>query len=189
MIPIAQLLDKTLKKLPNAKRIKGQMVIDAWPGAVGEHIAQKAKAVSFENGTLSVWVRDSVWAQHLSLQKKQIISKLNRDVKTRVLTDIRFQVGGKMPAVECTETTATEENWRRTQTLDEETIRRIEAAFESTQLPPDLEKKMKNFFTAQQKRVQWYRQQGYPSCSVCGMPVVTACWEETCLCCKNRDNG
>ncbi|MBS3898235.1 MAG: DUF721 domain-containing protein [Dethiobacter sp.] len=188
MIPIEQLLVKTLKKLPNAKQIKGQMLIDAWSEVVGWQIAAKAKATMFENGILFVWVRDSVWAQHLSLQKKQIIGSLNKAVRTNILTNIHFQVGGKEPILIQANQPEKKENWREQQ-LEGQNLQRIEKAFENVTLTQDLEKIIKSFFISQQKRIQWYRQQGYPLCTVCGMPVVTAQREEICLCCKTESTG
>jgi len=188
MISIEKLLTKTLKKLPNAKQIKGQMLIDAWPDVVGLQIAAKAKATMFKNGVLFVWVRDSVWAQHLSLQKKQIIGSLNKSVRTNILSNIRYQVGGKEPILLQVKQLEKKDNWREQQ-LEEQILMRIEKAFEDVPLTQDLENKIKNFFISQQQRIQWYRQQGYPSCSVCGMPVVTAQWGDICLCCKTENNG
>lgn len=188
MISIEKLLTKTLKKLPNAKQIKGQMLIDAWPEVVGLQIAAKAKAIMFENGVLFVWVRDSVWAQHLSLQKKQIISSLNKYVKTNILTNIRYQVGGKEPILLQEKQLEKKDNWRELE-LEGQILMRIEKAFEDVALTQDLENKIKNFFISQQKRIKWYRQHGCPSCSVCGMPVVTAQWEDICLCCKTENSG
>lgn len=188
MIPIEQLLIKTLKNLPNAKQIKGQMLIDAWPNVVGLQIAAKAKATMFENGILFVWVRDSVWAQHLSLQKKQIVGSLNKAVRTDILTNIHYQVGGKEPVFIQINQPQKKENWRE-EMLEEQILTRIEKAFENVPLTQELEKIIKGFFISQQKRIQWYRQQGYPSCSICGMPIVTAQREEICLCCKTENNG
>ncbi|MBS3982887.1 MAG: DUF721 domain-containing protein [Dethiobacter sp.] len=188
MIPIEQLLAKTLRKLPNAKKIKGQMLIDAWPDVVGLQIAAKAKAIMFENGILFVWVRDSVWAQHLLLQKRQIVGSLNKAVRTNILTNIHYQVGGKEPIFIQADKPETKENWREQQ-LEGQVLMNIEKAFENVPLTQDLEKIIKSFFISQQKRIQWYRLQGYPACSVCGMPIVTAQREEVCLCCKTENNG
>ncbi|MDW7650873.1 MAG: DUF721 domain-containing protein, partial [Bacillota bacterium] len=148
MIPIAKILDQTLKKMPNAKKIKGQIIQDSWPDVVGEPIAAKTKAVSFDNGILFVWVRDSVWAQHLSLQKKQIIQRLNRAAKTRILHDIRFQAGGRKP-VDPDEPARWEpqENWRE-KTVSKESLQKIEESFTDTSLPADLAETMKTFFIA-----------------------------------------
>lgn len=187
MISIAQILPKTLKKLPNAKQIKGQMIIDAWPEAVGFYIASKAKAIMFEDGVLFIWVQDSVWAQHLSLQKREIVKKINRAVRTNILIDIRSQVGGKEPVCQQINKVEVKVNWRE-QELDVEILKRIEKAFEGTLLPQDLEKNIRDFFISQQKRIQWYKMDGYPLCSICEMPMVTAQVEELCLYCKETKN-
>ncbi|EEG76918.1 DUF721 domain-containing protein [Dethiobacter alkaliphilus] len=189
MKTIATVLDQALKRLPNAKKIKGQMMIDAWPHVVGGQIAKKTMAVSFENGILFVWVNDSVWAQHLALQKKQIIAQLNRYAKTRALTDLRFQAGGKRPSLSGeNQPEEAVENWRLNK-LDEETLSRINQAFSETELPADLEDTMKSFFTAQQQRIRWYLKQGYTPCVKCGMPQIVVRPEKTCFCCKNEDKG
>ena len=186
---IATILDKTLKKLPNAQKIKGQMVVDVWPHVVGEHIAAKTVAMSFKNGVLFVWVKDSVWAQHLSLQRKQIITKLNRAAKSKTLTDLRFQVGGKRPTQpEDLAMAAVEQNWRQTN-LDESTLAKINGAFSDHELPIDLEEKMKSFFQSQKKRINWYLEQGYIPCEKCGMPQIVIRPEKICLCCKIEENG
>jgi hypothetical protein len=184
---IGHVLEKTLKKLPNGKKITGQLVIDAWPAVVGGYITAKTKAVSFENGVLLVQVKDSVWSQHLSFQKRQIMTKLNRTAKTKILTDIRFVVGRLTDSPD-EEAVLSKENWRY-RLLEEEKLDTIEKAFSDTNLPPDLAQKMKNFFMSQEKRISWYHEQGYPACKHCGMPIVTAVREEICLCCKINGNG
>ena len=189
MIPLSKILDQALKKMPCAKKIKGQLIMDAWPIVVGEMIAAKTQTLSFENGLLFVWVRDSVWAQHLSLQKKQIINKLNRHTKTRVLTDIRFQVGGEQ-ATGKQESIPEEKmsNWREEQ-VSRESLLKIEQSILQENLPIDLAERMKTFFIAQEQRIKWYLDHGYPPCTKCGMPVVTAGREDLCLCCKADENG
>lgn len=188
MIPISGLIDQTLKKLPCAKKIKGQMLIDAWPQAVGQYISVKSEAVFFEQGVLTVRVRDSVWAQHLSLQKKQIISTLNRITKTRVLTDIRFLVG--LPVNRASVAAAAQEAhcWRQ-KNLTEQDLAPIEAAFWQTDLPGDLQESMKSFFIVQKKRLHWSLEQGDPACIACGMPLVVTAKESYCLCCKTEEKG
>ena len=186
---ISGILDQTLKKLPCAKKVKGQQLIDLWSEVVGEHIASKSIAMQFENGVLHVWVKDSVWAQHLSFQKKQITSKLNRLVRTNILKDIRYQVGGKIPSVHVlVASNESQQNWRNRE-LPVFTVNKIEQSFDGTNLPKDLEVQIKTFFVSQQKKIEWYFEQGYPPCQKCGMPIVTANKEEVCLCCKTEGNG
>jgi predicted nucleic acid-binding Zn ribbon protein len=180
---VAKILEKTLRKLPSAKKIKGQMIIDAWPEAVGEKISQKSRALSVENGILFVWVNDSVWAQHLSLQKRKIISQLHRLTATRLLKDVRFQVGGCPPDPEVAEVQPPDENWREA-ILEESELSTIDEALREARLSPDLEDKMRQLYIAQKQKNRWLLEQGKRPCIQCGMPVDSVREEEYCSCCS-----
>jgi len=158
------------------------MIADAWPEAVGIHFAAKTKPLSFTGGILFVWVKDSVWAQHLSLQKPKIIARLNRLARTRILKDIRFQVGGTPPV---TEESPVEEgiagkDWRQIP-LPPEQINKIEKLFRETELAPDIEEKIREFLISQKQRLSWLFGQGHPPCKKCGMPADTR--GDYCTCC------
>lgn len=183
MDTIANILDKTLRKLPAAKKIKGQMIIDAWPEAVGEKISQKSRALSVENGILFVWVNDSVWAQHLSLQSRKIINQLHRLTGTRLLKDVRFQVGGCPPEPDVIEVPAPKENWREA-TLEESDFVAMDEALREANLSPDLEYKMRQLYIAQKKKNRWLLEQGHRPCMRCGMPVDSVREKEYCSCCS-----
>jgi hypothetical protein len=180
---VAKILEKTLRKLPAAKKIKGQMIIDAWPKAVGEKIAGKSRALSVDNGILFVWVNDSVWAQHLSLQSRKIINQLHRLTGTRVLKDIRFQVGSRPPEPEVLEVHLPDKNWREAK-LDDCDLAAIEEALQEAGLSPDLEQKLRQLYAAQKKRNRWLLDQGHPPCRRCGMPVDSVRDQEYCSCCS-----
>jgi hypothetical protein len=184
---IGQVLERTLKRLPNARKITGQVVMDSWPQVVGGPIAEKTRAVSFENGLLWIQVRDSVWSQHLSLQKKQIISKLNRTARTNIVQDLRFVTNWDKTLPE-TVVVEVAQDWRQ-RLLEAGQMEKIERVVQEADLAPDLAQALKKMLVAQEKRILWYRQQGYPDCRQCGMPVVTAMPEDICLCCKNDNNG
>ncbi|HZK24488.1 MAG TPA: DUF721 domain-containing protein [Oscillospiraceae bacterium] len=185
MIPIAQILKKTLKNLPAAKKIRGQMLIDAWSEVVGEWIAMKTEALAFENGTLLVRVCDSVWAQHLSLQKTQIIAKLQRATKTRVLHDLRFQVGKLQTQAAANNSHPEEGNWRSI-SLGQQELASIEDSFDGSNLPAELKQSMRALFVAQKKHQKWVIEQGEPSCEHCGLPLVQTARETFCLSCKRK---
>ncbi|NLP36931.1 MAG: DUF721 domain-containing protein [Firmicutes bacterium] len=185
MLPISEILAKTLKKAPYAQKITAQFILDSWPEVVGEYIAQKTKAIAVRQGVLLVRVCDSVWAQHLVLQKKQILDKLNRRQKTNILKDIRFQVGSlETPSVVKAPKKKTE-TWRR-ENLTEEELARIEAGFKEAKLPGDLAQSMKKFFITQKKLQKWFLKKGNPTCKKCGLPMVTTTEEIYCLRCKTE---
>jgi hypothetical protein len=181
---MANVLEKTLRRLPAAKKIKGQMLIDAWPEAVGEKIACKTCAVSFHDGTLHVWVRDSVWAQHIALHKKKIIGTLNSLVRTKMLHDVRFRVGGISPtAVKSLCLAPDNPDWRA-QTLDQQDILIVEAALAETGLDADLRTALRKLLTSQRKLVRYYFTQGYRPCCSCGLPAEKLTGEAYCRCCR-----
>ncbi len=183
MNTVGEVLKKTLSKLPSAKKIKGQMLIDAWPAAVGEKISRKSRALSVDNGILFVWVNDSVWAQHLSLQRKKIITQLHRLTGTRLLKDIRFQVGGCPPEPEITDIHLPRENWREIM-LEESDLIKIDEMLRETGLSTDLEGKVRELYIAQKKKNNWLLEKGCLPCKHCGMPVDSLVHEEYCSCCS-----
>ncbi len=160
------------------------MLIDAWPEAVGEKIACKTCALSFTEGTLHVWVRDSVWAQHISLHKNKIISNLNSLVRTRLLQDIRFRVGGApQPAAAEAASVPVKTDWRR-QPLEPQDLRVVESALDGTALEQDLKTVLRKLLTSQKKLVRYYFVQGYRPCRSCGLPAGKSAGDELCLCCR-----
>ena len=65
--------------------------MELWPKVVGEKIANKTKANNINNGTLFVEVSNSTWRQELQFQKKDIIEKLNKEIKEKIVREIKFK--------------------------------------------------------------------------------------------------
>src|SRR5690606_25783945 len=66
---------------------------EAWPAALGPHIAKRATPLRLVRGELVVAVADAVWRQELALLAPQVAAKLNGAVGREVVQRIRF-VGG-----------------------------------------------------------------------------------------------
>ncbi|NLN07941.1 MAG: DUF721 domain-containing protein [Firmicutes bacterium] len=183
---IADILVKTLKKMPGSKKIMEQLLIDSWPEAAGDYIAAKTQAFAMEQGTLLVRVSDSVWAQHLALQKKRLIKKLNRLQRTRMLKDIRFLVGTVRP--QGPQAVKDGRESRPEEPLTAVELAAIEAAFTKVLLPEELAESMKKLFiTMKKKQKQAIRED--PVCANCGLPLVRKAQESYCLRCKSEDLG
>ena len=88
---IAKLINKTLKKAGLYQGIKNIKVLELWPKVVGEKIANKTEANHINNGILFVEVSNSTWRQELQFQKKDIIKKLNKEVKEKIVREIKFK--------------------------------------------------------------------------------------------------
>ena len=56
----------------------------AWSLACGEAVAQKTRALSFENGTLTVEAADAGWRAQLASMAPQFLSRLNQFAAIKV---------------------------------------------------------------------------------------------------------
>ena len=88
---IAKLLKESLKKAGLYQGVKSIKILEQWPKVVGEKIANKTEANYINNGTLFVEVSNSTWRQELQFQKKDIIEKLNKEIKEKIVREIKFK--------------------------------------------------------------------------------------------------
>ncbi len=76
-------------------KLKRKRIWEVWERVVGPSVALNAWPCSFWQGdVLLVLVTNSVWMQQLSLQKPEILTRLNALLPKRaILKDIRFMLG------------------------------------------------------------------------------------------------
>lgn len=87
---IQDILDRTLRQLGLAERMKEADAVRRFSEIVGGDIAARAEAVSIRNGKLVVRVASPVWRQELNYSKQEIIEALNRALSDNIVTDIHF---------------------------------------------------------------------------------------------------
>ena len=84
-----------MAELTSALGIDGTLrryaVLTGWPEVVGEQIARVTEPQRIENGVLFVGVKTAPWRAELSLQRLEIMKKLNAAVGKDVVRDIRFR--------------------------------------------------------------------------------------------------
>ena len=88
---IAKSLKESLKKAGLYQGVKSIKILELWPKVVGEKIANNTEANDIKNGTLFVEVSNSTWRQELQFQKKDIIKKLNKEIKEKIVREIKFR--------------------------------------------------------------------------------------------------
>ena len=88
---IAKSLKESLKKAGLYEGVKSIKILELWSKVVGEKIANKTEASDIKNGTLFVKVSNSTWRQELQFQKKDIIEKLNKEIKEKIVREIKFK--------------------------------------------------------------------------------------------------
>lgn len=65
-------------------------LIDEWPTVMGEAIANYTESLYIRNQTLFVHLTIPALRAELSMQRKEIVKKLNDQVGSQVIADIRF---------------------------------------------------------------------------------------------------
>ncbi len=93
MEKLAEILEKSLKRLDQGGRLTEHGVWPIWNETVGITIARNAQPEKIRNGTLFVTVSGSIWMQQLQYMKEMIADKLNQRLGKQVVKNIFFVVG------------------------------------------------------------------------------------------------
>ena len=87
---ISGVLPALLRELGLEAGIAGWRAVTEWPDAVGPQVARRARAVSFQEGTLVVEVEGSAWLQELSILKRDLVRQVNRRLGSQHVRDLRL---------------------------------------------------------------------------------------------------
>lgn len=90
----SQIIEAGLISADLARALRPHMAKVYWEGVVGPQVSGATQVLAVRGGdTLVVRTKSSVWMNELTLLKTNILSRLNRAIGGRVLTDIRFEIG------------------------------------------------------------------------------------------------
>ena len=90
MRAVRDLLPGLLERFGLASGVAGWRAVREWPEVVGERVARRTRAVSFEKGVLLVEVDGSAWLQELGFLKRELIGQLNRHLGSNQVRHLRF---------------------------------------------------------------------------------------------------
>lgn len=90
---LKQLLKKAIKTLRAKNRLTQEEIIKVWNDVIGAKAAAHTRPVSFRKTTLAVNMDDSGWLYELTIQKKEILKKLEGKFPGKKVKDIRFRIG------------------------------------------------------------------------------------------------
>ncbi len=82
-----------MKGLKNTGRLTEEEMFEAWRNAAGDTASQHSRPVSFKKTTLVVNVDRSSWLYELTVNKKNILQKLDGKLKDKKIGDIRLRMG------------------------------------------------------------------------------------------------
>lgn len=87
---ISGVIGKIMSSFGLSKTYNGWMVVEKWSEIVGKELAQRSKAIRFEDGVLYVAVTDDAWRQEISMKSDEIISQINSYPFGRSIKQIRL---------------------------------------------------------------------------------------------------
>lgn len=67
----------------------------SWKEVVGPTVAQNAEPISYHQGTLWLWVRNSVWMQQMSFMTEPIKNSVNQKFRKDFVREIRLTLDRK----------------------------------------------------------------------------------------------
>ena len=90
MEALAGVLTRLMARLGLDAELQGWRAVEEWPRIVGPRIARRTQAVAFHDGVLRVEVEGSAWMHELSFLKHDLVRKIQRDLGTNRVRDVRF---------------------------------------------------------------------------------------------------
>ena len=91
-VPISRLLSTVFENKKWHSKLELHRVFEFWNSTVGKEIAAVAQPSLIRGHVLWVKVADSIWMQQLHLQKIILLEKINQQLQSEKITDIRFQL-------------------------------------------------------------------------------------------------
>ena len=92
---ITQVFLGNIQSLGIGNRYAGWLIVEHWKEIVGDAIAQRATAVHYGEGTLTVAVPDASWRQELLTQRETLLAHIHAHPGGQAVSTIRFVHGWK----------------------------------------------------------------------------------------------
>lgn len=89
-VRIGKVLRDILESAGMSRRLDEHRAAEVWPRVAGQEIASMCAVVRVERGTMVVAVPSPAWATELYLMKPALLDKLEKELRSRAIRDIRF---------------------------------------------------------------------------------------------------
>lgn len=90
---IGDVLGKLMKELGMNERLRLEDVLAAWSSVAGDFISKNSQPDSYSRGVLTVRLLQPTMHHALTLERTALIRKLNEQLGSGVIRDIRFRHG------------------------------------------------------------------------------------------------
>ncbi len=90
MIQLNKILKSVLKNAGLEKGVTQHTALIIWDSVVGKKIGEQTSPEKVEYGVITVKASTPAWRQELLFKKQDILKKLNKQLGSKVIKDIRF---------------------------------------------------------------------------------------------------
>lgn len=90
---IKDIVDKVINRLEKKGPGKKEKILIAWQKIAGPKAASHSRPVGIKRKVLTIEVDSSTWIYSLSLNKREALKNLQKELKEEGIKDIRFRAG------------------------------------------------------------------------------------------------
>lgn len=91
---VRQLLPEVMQEITDAVQDRPDLILAAWPEIIGSQLAGMTEALAFQQGVLTVRVKNATLYSLLSQREKgKILTNLRKQFPKTTFTNIRFRRG------------------------------------------------------------------------------------------------
>ncbi|MBP5277690.1 MAG: DUF721 domain-containing protein [Prevotella sp.] len=90
VVPLSQVLQRFLRDNGLETPLQQKRLIDSWEKVAGKAVARYTQEKFIRNQTLFVKISQPALRADLSMMREELINRLNQEVGTRLITEIRF---------------------------------------------------------------------------------------------------
>jgi len=170
LAPAGLSVDSFFQSHELAAKLRPHLAKAHWDGVVGPQVSGVTQVEAVRDGVLFVRVKNSVWANELTLLKDDMLRRLNGVLGGRVITDIHFKASGlaraKKKPVKLSVDSPTDADLARI-VLSSESRARVNAALIGI-TEEALRERIRRTMLRAARTSEWKRRQGWHPCRRCG---------------------
>lgn len=168
MAPAFGAVDSFFRDQELAQALRPHLAKAYWVGVVGPQVAGVTQVEAVRDGVLYVRVKNSVWANELTLLKDDMLRRLNAKLGGRVLTDIHFKASGlaKTKKLETPRPTGPTDSELAKTPLSKAAAAKIDAALMEIQ-DEALRGRIRQIMLRAARTEEWKRREGWQACRRC----------------------
>jgi len=92
-VPLGEVLLDVARAIGMEGPLRAVEILRVWPRVVGHTMAEHARPVGLQGGTLLVHVTDSAWLHRLSMARRDIIRNVNDHLDGPAVKSVRLRIG------------------------------------------------------------------------------------------------